>query len=229
MDEILIVDDERMIREGLKMTLQGEGFAVRTARDGDDALKKVAEKRPDLVLLDVMMPRMNGFRCCEEIRKTDPLLPVIFLTAKDTESDQVRGIGLGGDDYVSKEVGDALLLACVRRALERAKRMGESVVRGTESKLRLGMVTVDLKTFSVSEGGKEIARLTKTEADILRTLNEQRGELVVPDDIITELRGNGFACEDAMLYVHISNLRKKLGPASSMIVNKRGVGYGLEA
>ena len=229
MDEILIVDDERMIREGLKMTLQGEGFAVRTARDGDDALKKVAEKRPDLVLLDVMMPRMNGFRCCEEIRKTDPLLPVIFLTAKDTESDQVRGIGLGGDDYVSKEVGDALLLACIRRALERAKRMGESVVRGTESKLRLGMVTVDLKTFSVSEGGKEIARLTKTEADILRTLNEQRGELVVPDDIITELRGNGFACEDAMLYVHISNLRKKLGPASSMIVNKRGVGYGLEA
>ena len=229
MDEILIVDDERMIREGLKMTLQGEGFAVRTARDGDDALKKVAEKRPDLVLLDVMMPRMNGFRCCEEIRKTDPLLPVIFLTAKDTESDQVRGIGLGGDDYVSKEVGDALLLACIRRALERAKRMGESVVRGTESKLRLGMVTVDLKTFSVSEGGKEIARLTKTEADILRTLNEQRGELVVPDDIITELRGNGFACEDAMLYVHISNLRKKLGPAADMIVNKRGVGYGLEA
>lgn len=110
MSEILIVDDERLIREGLKMTLQGEGYEVRTARDGDEALNKIAERRPDLVLLDVMMPRMNGFRCCEEIRKTDPLLPVIFLTAKDSEADQVRGIGLGGDDYVSKATGDALLL-----------------------------------------------------------------------------------------------------------------------
>ena len=228
MSEILIADDERMIREGLKMTLQGEGYEVRTARDGDEALQKITEKRPDLVLLDVMMPRMNGFRCCETIRKTDPLLPVIFLTAKDSEADQVRGIGLGGDDYVSKEAGDALLLACIRRALERAKRMGERIVMGTDSKIRLGKVTVDLKAFSVTEGGKVIAPLTKTEADIMRIFNSQRGEMIVPDDIITELRGNGFACEDGMLYSHISNLRKKLGPAADMIVNMRNVGYGLK-
>ena len=228
MSEILIADDERIIREGLKMTLQGEGYDVRTARDGDEALQKITEKRPDLVLLDVMMPRMNGFRCCETIRKTDPLLPVIFLTAKDSEADQVRGIGLGGDDYVSKEAGDALLLACIRRALERAKRMGERIVMGTDSKIRLGKVTVDLKAFSVTESGKEIAMLTKTEADIMRIFNSQRGEMIVPDDIITELRGNGFACEDGMLYTHISHLRKKLGPAADMIVNMRNVGYGLK-
>lgn len=228
MSEILIVDDERLIREGLKMTLQGEGYEVRTARDGDEALNKIAERRPDLVLLDVMMPRMNGFRCCEEIRKTDPLLPVIFLTAKDSEADQVRGIGLGGDDYVSKATGDALLLACIRRALERAKRMGERAVMKTDSKIRLGKVTVDLRAFSVTEGGRVIATLTKTEADIMRIFNSQRGEMIVPDDIITELRGNGFACEDGMLYSHISNLRKKLGPAGDMIVNMRNVGYGLK-
>ena len=228
MTEILIVDDERTIRRGLKMTLQGEGYEVRTARDGEEALKKIAEKQPDLVLLDVMMPRMNGFRCCEEIRKTDPLLPIIFLTAKDSEADQVRGIGLGGDDYVSKETGDALLLACIRRALERAKTMGERVVKGTESKIRLGKVTIDLKAFSVTENGKEIALLTRTEAGLMRILNSQRGEMIVPDDIITELRGNGFACEDGMLYTHIGNLRKKLGPASDMIVNTRSVGYGLK-
>ena len=94
MPEILIVDDERAIREGLKMTLSGEGFAVRTARDGDDALKKIGEHKPDLVLLDVMMPRMNGFAACESIRKADKLLPVIFLTAKDSEADQVRASDL---------------------------------------------------------------------------------------------------------------------------------------
>ena len=225
--EILVVEDERALREGMKGLLSGEGYAVRTARDGEDALAKIDEKRPDLVLLDVMMPKMNGFRCCEEIRKADPLLPVVFLTAKDSEADQVRGLGLGGDDYVSKATGDALLLACIRRAIERTEKLGERAVTGVKSKLRLGKVTVDLKSFSVTEGGKEIARLTKTEADIMRVLNSQRGEMIVTDDIITGLRGNGFACEDGMLYSHICNLRKKLGSAADMIVNVRGVGYWL--
>ena len=228
MSEILVVDDERTIREGLKLTLLGEGYEVRTARDGSEALNKIEEKLPDLVLLDVMMPRMNGFRCCEEIRKTDPLLPIIFLTAKDSEADQVRGIGLGGDDYVSKETGDVLLLACIQRALERVKKMGEHVAKGAKSKIRLGKVTVDLKEFSVTNDGKEIARLTKSERDIMRILNSHRGETIVPDDIITELRGNGFACEDSMLYSHIFNLRKKLGPAADMIINMRSIGYGLK-
>ena len=229
MAEILIVDDERAIREGLKMTLSSEGFAVRMARDGDDALKKIGEHKPDLVLLDVMIPRMNGFATCESIRKADKLLPVIFLTAKDSEADQVRGIGLGADDYISKDCGDAMMLARIKRALARSSAIGESVRGASGETIALGVVSVDLKTFAVTEKGEEIARLTKTEADILKLLDSQRGKLVVQDDIITDLRGNGFACEDTMLYVHICNLRRKLGSASSKIVNKRGVGYGLNA
>ena len=229
MAEILIVDDERAIREGLKMTLSSEGFAVRTARDGEDALGKIREHKPDLVLLDVMMPRMNGFVACESIRKEDKLLPVIFLTAKDSEADQVRGIGLGADDYISKDCGDAMMLARIKRAIARSSAIGESVRSASGTMIVLGAVSVDMKAFAVLEKGEEIARLTKTEADILKLLDSHRGELVVQDDIITDLRGNGFACEDAMLYMHISNLRKKLGSASSMIVNKRGVGYGLDA
>ena len=100
-----------MLREGLKAMLFGEGHAVRTARDGEDALRKISERAPDLVLLDVMMPKMNGFKTCEEIRKADRAVPVIFLTAKDSEADQVRGLGLGADDYVSKDAGETLLLA----------------------------------------------------------------------------------------------------------------------
>ena len=225
MAEILVVDDERVLRDGIKAVLSGEGFEVRTARDGDEALKKIAEKRPDLVLLDVMMPKMNGFRCCERIRETDRILPVIFLTAKDAEADQVRGIGLGADDFVSKSASDAVLLARINRALERVSAIGESVRSVSGTTIALGMVSVDLKTFVVAEKGEEIACLTKTEADMLRFLAAHRGELVVADDIITELRGNGFACEDAMLYMHMCNLRKKLGSAGPMIVNKRGVGY----
>ena len=226
MAEILIVDDERVLREGLKATLAGEGHQVRTARDGEDALRKISERAPDLVLLDVMMPKMNGFKCCEKIREADKLLPIIFLTAKDAEADQVRGIGLGADDYVSKTASDAVLLARISRALERS---GAILARtkAAGDAIALGAVKVDFKTFAVSDGEKEISRLTKTEADILRILDSQRGELIVPDDIITELRGNGFACEDAMLYMHISNLRKKLGSAGERIVNRRGVGYGL--
>ena len=227
MAEILVVDDERVLRDGIKAVLSGEGFEVRTARDGDEALKKIAEKRPDLVLLDVMMPKMNGFKCCERIRETDRILPVIFLTAKDAEADQVRGIGLGADDFVSKSVSDAVLLARINRALERSSAIGKSVRSASGSVIALGAVSVDVKSFSVTENGEEIARLTKTEADILKLLDSKRGELVVQDDIITDLRGNGFACEDTMLYVHICHLRRKLGPASSMIINKRGVGYWL--
>ena len=229
MAEILLVDDEKALRDSLKAVLQGEGYEVRTARDGDEALVKIAEKRPDLVLLDVMMTRMNGYKCCEKIRETDKLLPVIFLTAKDGETDQVRGIGLGADDFVSKDASDAVLLARISRALARSSAIGESVRSASGAVIALGAVSVDMKTFAVTEKGKEIARLTKTEADILKLLDSQRGKLVVQDDIITDLRGNGFACEDTMLYVHICNLRRKLGSASSKIVNKRGVGYCLDA
>lgn len=227
MAEILVVDDERVLRNGIRSLLSGEGFAVRTARDGDEALKKIAEKRPDLVLLDVMMPKMNGFRCCERIRETDRILPVIFLTAKDAEADQVRGIGFGADDFVSKSASDAVLLARINRALERSSAFGGASGRVSGTTIALGDVSVDMRSFVVMEKGKEISRLTRTEADILKLFDSRRGEPVLSDDIITELRGKGFACEDTMLYMHISNLRKKLGAAADFIVTRHGFGYGL--
>jgi len=228
MKEILIVDDERTLREGLKVTLQGEGFSVRTARDGEQALKRIAEKRPDLVLLDVMMPKMNGFRCCEEIRKVDALLPVVFLTAKDAEADQIRAIGLGGDDYVSKTASDALLLVRINRALVRARQLGVCAARNRDEVLDLGPVFVDLRTYTLrSEDGEDLACLTKTEADILSLLHAHRGELMVVEDIIAGLRGQGYACEDTMLYQHMYTVRRKLGPAGKLLINKRRVGYAL--
>ena len=227
MAEILVVDDERIVRDGLKARLQGEGFAVRTARDGADALAKIAERRPDLVLLDVMMPRMNGFRVCEEVRRTDAALPIVFLTASASDGDQVRAIGLGGDDYVSKSAPDAILLARIGRALERVAAIAACGSQQRGSVVRLGKVTVDMRTLSVSEGGRETARLTKTEADILALLDAANGKPLSIDAIIAKLRGDGFSCEDAMVYVHVGNLRRKLGSAASMVVNHRSEGYVL--
>lgn len=219
MAEILIVDDERVLREGLKAMLSGEGFEVRTARDGEDALRKISERAPDLVLLDVMMPRMNGFRTCEEMRKADRTMPVIFLTAKDSEADQVRGIGLGADDYISKGAGESVLLARIRRALERAEdydRPGEV--------LELGKVRVNFETLAVEHDGTKTL-LTRTQGDILRLLSSAPGKFFSKDEIIVSLRGRGYACADGLVYSHVYNLRGKLGPAGGCIICDRRSGY----
>lgn len=227
MAEILIVEDERVVRKGLEALLTGEGHAVRTARDGLDALRKISERRPDLVLLDVMMPNMNGFRACEEIRRADGALPVIFLTARESEADQVRGIGLGADDYISKAAGEAVTLARIRRALEREERFGRVLAERGAQPIRLGRIRVDPDSLSVADAHGEIARLTKTEADILKLLAAARGSYCSADRIVSELRGQGFACTDSMVYSHVSNLRRKLGPAGEMISSGRKAGYCL--
>lgn len=227
MAEILIADDERVLREGLKAMLLGEGHAVRTARDGEDALRKISERAPDLVLLDVMMPKMNGFKTCEEIRKADRAVPVIFLTAKDSEADQVRGLGLGADDYVSKDAGETLLLARINRALARRASLSEIATKSGTRLIRLGRIRVDMKTLVVSGPNEEIARLTKTESDILRLLDSERGVFFSTEQIISELRGQGFSCTDSMLYSHMSNLRHKLGASGALISCNRNAGYCL--
>ena len=224
MAEILIADDDRLIREGMKALFAGEGFSVRTARDGEDALKKFAESRPDLVLLDVMMPKANGFKACEEIRRLDRLVPIVFLTAKDSEADEVRGIGLGADDYVSKTAGEAVLVARVRRALERAAAIDAEV--SPPRVLQLGAVTVDFDRLTVSGSGAD-GRLTRTEADILQLLALRAGSPMTGDELIAALRGEGYACEDSMLYSHVSHLRRKLGPAGCLLANDRSTGYRL--
>lgn len=225
--EILLADDERAFRSGMKALLESEGFAVRTARDGEAAVRKFAERVPDLVILDVMMPRMNGFRACEEIRKTDRRVPVVFLTAKDDEVDQVRALGLGADDYVSKSAPEALLVARIRRAVERSRELVAGRVADADGCMHLGQTTVDMTSLEVTVGGEAAGRLTKTEADILRILAGRRGRHFSTDELIAALRGDGFACEDTMLYVHVSNLRRKLGPAAALLSTSRNAGYSL--
>ena len=222
MYKILVVDDERVLRDGMKTLLSVEGYAVKTARNGVEALKAIDEDRPDLVLLDVMMPKLNGFLVCEEIRRRDELLPVVFLTSKDTDADQVRGLGLGADDYISKDASEPILLARIKRALARQGEIGARLQTGCT----IGKVTLDLDGLLIRDGD-ECTRITQTEAGILRLLIAAGGKYLSKDDIINGLRGVGFACEDGLIYTHVYNLRKKLGSASDSLICDRRVGYRL--
>ena len=197
--EILVVDDELSIRRGLAAMLENAGYSVRTARDGIAAFGAIRSKRPNLMLLDVMMPLMDGFKVCEEIRKRDRDLPIVFLTAKDADEDQVRGLEVGADDFVSKSSDSSVLLVRIRKALERAERL-------------LGNAAPD--------------NLTKTEADIFRLLASERGRYFTAMEIFTAIRGEGYAGDEGNMRSHVSRLRGKL-PQGVTIDAMRGRGYAL--
>jgi len=221
MTDLLLVDDELAVRKGLGETLRGEGYSVRLARDGAEALSKIAEKRPDVVLLDVAMPKLNGFSTLTRIREIAPTLPVLFLTAHAEEVNEVRGLDVGADDFLSKDVKPTVLCARLRRAVERARETSPSAAMT----LQIGKVRVEFSTFEVIGGSGE--PLTRTEADILKLLSSDPDRYFTFDEIIEALRGTGFACEDGMLYSHVYNLRRKLGPAADAVVCRRRFGYRL--
>lgn len=207
----------------MKALLEGEGFAVRTARDGQDALDKFTERPPDLVLLDVMMPKMNGFLVCEEIRRRDATVPIIFLTAKDTDADQIRGIELGGDDYVSKDTNDAVLLSRVRRALRRKDNI---IGQTATAKIVIGSVVVDVDRRQIVDGTR-VEELTRSEVGLIRCLASQRGEIFSVEKIFAFLRGKGYVGDESAVRAHVKNLRKKLGRAGDSIVTVKTFGYYL--
>lgn len=224
MSSILLVDDDAAIRRTFRVLLEGEGYAVRVARNAEDALAKLAEARPDLVLLDVMMPGRNGFAVCGEIRKSDKLLPVLFLTALDAEADQVRGFGLGADDYISKATGDAELLARIRRALDRAAAYASAP--GNARTIRIGLATVDFDRHVILDGDRTTS-LTASESDLLRCLSERRGEICGMTEIFAFLRGTGYLGDIAAIRMLVMRLRRKLGRVGDMVANVPNVGYYL--
>ena len=211
MAEILIVDDEAPLRRELSAQLVAEGYEVRQAKNGDEALAKFAERRPQLILLDIDMPKKNGFRVCEEIRALDAVVPIIFFTGKDSEINDLKAMGVGGDYFVSKGDDPALLFARIRRALERNAAAERPAV--AERGVRLGDKVFDT------------AALTRTETELLKILVAHAGQFFTVDELIERLRGRGFACEDSMLYSPMSRLRTKLGDLAWHLESLRGRGY----
>ena len=195
------------------------------AADGAEGINSFKLYEPDLVLLDVMMPKTNGIAVCQEIRRTDPRLPILFFTAMPSDVSLVRGLGCGADDYIDKTRPPEEFLARVDAALRRVRRIsdGEAEFRV----LRLGGAEVDLERLTVVAEDEREEGLTKSEVQFLRLLSDKPGRVFSKDEIFAALRGEGYVGDDSALRSLVLRLRRKLGRGGNLIVSERGWGYRL--
>lgn len=214
--EILLADDERVVRDALRGLLEDHGYVVRCASDGERALALYREHRPDLVLLDVMMPRLGGYDVCEAIRREDLETPIVFLTALDSDEHELRGLGVGADSYMSKTVSEAVMLARIAAALRRSD-------APSSAGFGFGGWRIDPPKMSMRGRSGEAVRLGDREIAILRMFASHPGEVMSRDMLLTRFFGPDAG--ETALTVAISRLRDKLGAAGASIKSVRGAGY----
>lgn len=223
-NKILVVDDEEDLCEILQFNLESEGFAVDIAYSAEEALKILSPEH-ELLMLDVMMEGMSGFKMAEKIRKERHLtVPIIFLTAKDTENDMLTGFSIGGDDYISKPFSIKEVIARVKAVL---KRSGNTGMPEKKKIITIDDLTIDPDNKTVTQNNKDIL-LTKKEFEILCMLSQAPRHIFSREDILSKVwQEDGYVLERTV-DVHITRLRKKLGDFGKHIVNRSGYGYCLE-
>lgn len=223
---ILVVDDEQDLCEILKFNLETEGYAVDTANSAEEALEMGAENY-DLLLLDVMMGGMSGFAMAKQLKNspTTSNIPIIFLTAKDTENDTVTGFNLGADDYISKPFSIREVMVRVRAVLRRTKEKTDSTQSNIINYQGLEL-NLDKKTVSID--GEDVP-FTKTEFELLHLLLEERGKVFSRQELIDRIWPKDVLVLDRTVDVNITRLRKKIGKFSKCIVTRLGFGYYFDA
>jgi two-component system, OmpR family, alkaline phosphatase synthesis response regulator PhoP len=220
---ILAVDDEEDIRELLRYNLEKDGFEVSAAESGEKALELLRSEKPDLILLDLMLPGMDGFEVCRILKRNTgtSAIPIVILSAKGEESDVVAGLELGADDYVTKPFSPKVLIARVRAALRRRRPPPGS---DDESVFEIHNLIIDPGRFEVRVEGIAID-LTRTEFALLRFLSRHPGWVFTRSQIIDSIKGADYPVTDRSVDVQIVGLRKKLGSAGKFIETVHGVGY----
>jgi len=221
-ETILVVDDERNIVELARMYLEAEGYRVVTAADGREALAQVRAARPALVVLDLMLPELDGWEVCRRLRAESDL-PIIMLTARSDDVDKIVGLELGADDYLTKPFNPRELVARVRAVLRRAA----PTVKG-ERPITLGRLTIDPAGREVTIGGRPV-RLRAKEFDLLYTLARHRGIVLTRDQLLDLVWGYDFYGQTRTVDVHIGQLRRKLKGSGVHIETVHGIGYKLVA
>jgi two-component system, OmpR family, alkaline phosphatase synthesis response regulator PhoP len=219
MPKILVVEDEAQIVDLLRSYLQRDGFDVSDVGDGEAALTACARLRPDLVLLDLMLPRIDGREVCRRIRETTNT-PIIMLTARDEETDKLLGLELGADDYITKPFSPREVVARVRAVLRRGSRDAVELVRA-------GDLVIDLRAHEVSLGDRRVD-LTPTEFRLLETLAGHPNQVFTRMQLIDRVQGHAFEGYERTVDAHIKNLRSKVEPdpkSPRYIVTVYGVGY----
>jgi two-component system, OmpR family, response regulator len=225
---ILIADDDPHIREVLRFALSKAGHQVIEAEDGEQALERAAKDTPDLVVLDINMPRMDGLEVCRRLRAEGDL-PILFLSSRDDEIDRVLGIELGADDYVVKPFSPREVVARVSAILRRGGARAAPVGEG-KSVTQLGRLMLDSEGWKAAWDGVDVP-LTVTEFSLLRALASQPGRVLTRDNLIDALHGPGFAITDRTIDSHIRNLRAKFAKTGGhdLIETRPGIGYSIGA
>ena len=221
---ILIVDDEPDVTELLKYKLEQEGYNCEVINDPVKFVGRIREFQPDLVILDIMMPELNGMQLCN-IAKADPAMrqvPIIFLTARNEVEDRVKGLEAGADDYVSKPFNTKELLLRVDKILSRSRQT--STVGNVPMQIQIGGVILDEETHQVTVDGDEVI-LTVTEFRLLKILMERKGRVQSRENLLTNVWNYDSDIETRTVDTHVRRLREKLGAYAGMIKTMRGVGY----
>jgi len=220
---LLVIEDDPDIVELLRYNLEREGYRVLVATDGERGLGDAARHQPDLVLLDLMLPGMDGLEVCKRLRAQDGTrgIPILMLTAKSEETDVVIGLEMGADDYLAKPFSPRELVARVRALLRRVARGSEEVGK---TRIELGDLVLDLSRHEVTSLGT-LVPLTRAEFRLLWTLVQRPGRVYTRNELVDEITAGEAVIVDRNVDVHVSSIRKKLGDSGRRIATVRGVGY----
>ncbi len=218
--KILVVDDEADILEIISYNLRSAGYETVTAKDGSEAIQKAKIFRPDLIMLDIMMPNKNGIDTCKEIRKLPEFKEtmVLFLTALNDEKSEIEGLNMGADDYIAKPIKPKLLVSRINALFRRLNKV-------EEQQLHLGDLVIDREKFTVTYKGAEII-LAKKEFELLQLLASKPGRVFLRNEILNQVWGTEVIVGDRTIDVHIRKIRQKLGV--DLITTVKGVGYKFE-
>ncbi len=226
MKKVLVVDDDNSISDIIKFNLEKEGYEVEVAFDGKKAIAKVNSFNPDLILLDVMIPEMDGFQVCRKVREKYDI-PIIMLTAKEEELDKVLGLELGADDYMTKPFGMRELLARVKSNLRRVEIDSEKKNKVKKSIFKSGDIVIDMERYEVKKDDK-IIDLTLREYELLKFLVTQENQIFSREQLLTDVWGFEYLGDIRTVDVTVRRLREKIEEDASSprnIITKRGVGY----
>jgi len=223
---VLIADDEKEIRDLLKTYLKRECYEVDVAVDGEDALRLFEQNHYHLVILDVMMPKIDGIEVCRRMRN-DTNVPILMLTAKDLEGDKILGLSIGADDYITKPFSVNEVLARIKAMLRRFLVLGSESRSDEQSLIQFKGLTIDLKTYTVTAGGQEIS-LTAKEFELLKFFASNPGQVFTKTQLFRNAWSDQYIEDDNTVMVHIRRLRKKIEPDPSdpqFIQTVWGIGY----
>ncbi|CAI2549597.1 Transcriptional regulatory protein WalR [Apilactobacillus kunkeei] len=229
MAKILVVDDEKPITDIEKFNLEKEGYDVVVAYDGEEALQKVEEESPDLIILDLMLPKVDGLEVAREVRKTRDM-PIIMVTAKDSELDKVLGLELGADDYVTKPFSNRELVARVKANLRRQSSNDNGQVSDNENKdIKIGDLVIHPEAYTVTKRGENI-ELTHREFELLHYLAQHIGQVMTREHLLQTVWGYDYFGDVRTVDVTVRRLREKVEDNPShpiWLITRRGVGYYL--